>query len=72
MKEETIKIIQITVESKKYYVSNGSPYKDTVNTHEIFGLGDDGQVYQWAEHSFWNDPKYHSEKIVGWKLYVPK
>lgn len=44
MKEESIKIIQITIEPYTYYVSNGSAYKDTVNSQHIFGLGDDGNI----------------------------
>ena len=65
MKEENVKIIQITVEPYKYYVSNGSAYKDTYESHKIFGLGDDNKVYKWGEH-------YVDDKqTIGWKLYIP-
>jgi len=71
MKEDNVKIIQICVEGTKYYVSTGSAYKDTVNTHNIFGLGDDGKVYQWAEHYIKGEFNPF-DKVVGWKLYVPR
>lgn len=71
MKEDNIKIIQIVVEPYKYYTSNGSMYKDTTQSHHIFGLGDDGKIYQYKLHKFWHDDVYGNKEIVGWKLYVP-
>lgn len=68
MKPNEVKIIQFFVEPKRYYQSNGSIYKNTVETHNVFGLGDDGKIYIWREHYESNQTR---EKTLGWKLYIP-
>lgn len=71
MKEDQVKIVQITVNPYKFYTSNGSPTKDEHSSHQIFGLGDDCKVYRYGLHKFWHDKKYNNEHVVGWREYVP-
>ncbi len=71
-KPENVKIIQMSIEPFTYYVSNGSMYKDKCNSHNIFGLGDDQNVYRYGEHKYLFKDKFGSyENFVGWITYIP-
>lgn len=71
MKEDNVKIIQFNINPQVHYSSNGTIYKDKVETYDIFGLGDDGNIYKYGKHSFWKDTKYQDRVITGWRIYVP-
>lgn len=69
MKEENVKIIQISVKPYAYYTSSGGMYKNKTETNHIYGLGDDSKIYEWGE---WSDPKNNYKLLpVNWKLYIP-
>lgn len=69
MKEEQVKIMQISVYPYGYFTSNGSMYKDETNA--IFGLGDDGKIYKWGKHTIYNSEKRTCEDFEGWRYYIP-
>lgn len=72
-KSDDVKIIQMSIEPYIYYQSNGSMYKDKIESRHIFGLGDDGNVYRWGNHIFYRRGGYNDkEEWLGWILYSPK
>lgn len=49
-KPNTVKIIQIIKDEVIHYTSTGSMYKDKETETIFYGLGDDGNVYQYKKH----------------------
>jgi hypothetical protein len=69
-KDDSVKIIQFWVEPYTHYESNGSMYKTKRESSIVYGLGDDGKVYKWGHHTYYEDKQY--KKYEGWRLYIPE
>lgn len=71
MKEENVKIVQICIEPRIWYESNGGMYKTKHETQLILGLGDDAKIYNYGKHTFYAKEKGYTNHD-GWREYWPE
>lgn len=71
MKPEDVKIIQFQVEPYTWYESNGSMYKTKNESNHIYGLGDNGKMYRYGNHSWYGSRSEGYKKATGWREYTP-
>lgn len=72
MKPEDVKIIQFQIELYSWYESTDSMYKTKNEGTYIYGLGDDGKIYRYGEHSWYESKEKGYQKATGWREYTPK
>lgn len=68
-KDDLVKIISFQIEPYIWYESNGSMYKTKNESRHVFGLGDDGKIYLYKKHTYYENKEYKTYE--GWRHYLP-
>lgn len=66
MKPELVKILSFVHESYEYFESNGGVYKTKRQGDRFFGLGNDGKIYKYGIHSFYDKDEKTYLDHTGW------